>query len=74
MHQKLIAVESEASEQDELIAKFEAELQEIAQTISGYVTENRTYEEKIAALQQTIAKRTNSCVLDRRHFTGNNLD
>lgn len=37
MHQKLIAVESEASEQDELIAKFEAELQEIAQTISGYV-------------------------------------
>ena len=33
MHQKLIAVESEASEHDELIAKFEAELQEIAQTI-----------------------------------------
>ena len=68
MHQKLIAVESEASEQDELIAKFEAELQEIAQTISGYVTENRTYEEKIAALQQTIAKKNEQLRIGQTAF------
>ena len=69
MHQKLIAVESEASEQDELIAKFEAELQEIAQTISGYVTENRTYEAKDSRpTADDCPKRTNSCVLDRRQF------
>ena len=65
---ELIAVESEASEQDELIAKFEAELQEIAQTISGYVTENRTYEEKIAALQQTIAKKNEQLRIGQTAF------
>ena len=68
MHQKLIAVESEASEHDELIAKFEAELQEIAQTISGYVTENKTYEEKIAALQQTIAKKNEQLRIGQTAF------
>ena len=68
MHQKLIAVESEASEHDELIAKFEVELQEIAQTISGYVTENKTYEEKIAALQQTIAKKNEQLRIGQTAF------
>ncbi len=68
MHQKLIAVESEASEHDELIAKFEAELQEIAQTISGYVTENKTYEEKIAALQQAIAKKNEQLRIGQTAF------
>ena len=68
MHQKLIAVESEASEHDELIAKFEVELQEIAHTISGYVTENKTYEEKIAALQQTIAKKNEQLRIGQTAF------
>jgi len=68
MHQKLIAVESEASEHDELIAKFEAELQEITQTISGYVTENKTYEEKIAALQQAIAKKNEQLRIGQTAF------
>lgn len=54
-------MESEASEQDELIAKFEAELQEIAQTILGYVTENRTYEEKIAAPTADEIAKKNRC-------------
>ena len=48
--------------------KFEAELQEIAQTISGYVTENRTYEEKIAALQQTIAKKNEQLRIGQTAF------
>ena len=68
MHQKLIAVESEASEHDELIAKFEAELQEITQTISGYVTENKTYEEKIAALQLAIAKKNEQLRIGQTAF------
>lgn len=68
MHKKLIAVESEASEQDELIAKFERELLEIGQTISDCVSENKEYEEKIADLQRDIAEKNEQLRIGQKAF------
>lgn len=68
MHKKLIAVESEASEQDELIAKFERELLEIGQTISDCVAENKEYEEKIADLQRDIAEKNEQLRIGQKAF------
>ena len=68
MHQKLIAVESEASEHDELLEKFEAELRKIGETISDYVEENRECEKQIAILQQEIAKKNEQLRIGQTAF------
>ena len=58
MNQRVLAAESEASEQDEYIKQFETELKEISATIIGYVDENKQYEAEIARLQGEIGEKS----------------
>ncbi len=58
MNQRVLAAESEASEQDEYIKQFESELKEISATIIGYVDENKQYEAEIEKLQEEIGEKS----------------
>ena len=58
MNQRVLAAESEASEQNEYIKQFESELKEISATIIGYVDENKQYEAEIARLQGEIGEKS----------------
>lgn len=68
INKKLLEVESDASEQDELLSVFEEELKSISAEIQRYVNDTASYEEKLEVLQTQISKQSEQLRIGQKAF------